>query len=85
MISTDRQAVLAKQIVNELGQTFKLTSKDRALRVVKKSIEEFDQTLSDVDDVIKQKIASIKRGVLEGSSEWRALYDRFYQEEMNKK
>ena len=37
-----------------------------------------------VHDKVRRKIASMKRGVPEGSSEWDALYSQFLREEMDK-
>lgn len=85
MISLDRQGFLAKKIINGLDGHLEIEDKDRAIKIAKRAIEEFVSSLSDIDTVVKQKIASIKRGVVEGSSEWKALYDRFYLEEANKR
>ena len=85
MISLDRQAYLAKEIINGLGEHLEVDNKDRAVKIAKRAIEKFASSLSDIDTVVKQKIASIKRGVMEGTSEWKALYDKFYSEEVNKK
>ncbi len=38
-----------------------------------------------LDAVVRRKIASLKRGVVEGSSEWQILYRRYREEEMRKK
>ncbi len=85
MISLDRQAYLAKEIINGLGEHLKIDNKDRAVKIAKRTIEQFVSSLSDIDTVVKQKITSIKRGIMEGTSEWKALYDRFYLEELNKR
>ena len=37
-----------------------------------------------VHDRVRRKIASMKRGIPEGSAEWEALYSQFLREEMGK-
>ncbi len=85
MISLDRQSFLAKEIINGMDGFLKFENKDRALKLAKKVIFDFASGLEDIDVVVKQKIASIKRGILEGTNEWKALYDRFYLEEAKKR
>jgi hypothetical protein len=34
---------------------------------------------------VRRKIASLKRGVVEGSGEWQILYRRYREEELRKK
>jgi hypothetical protein len=38
-----------------------------------------------VDDVVRRKIASLKRRVVEGSPEWNILYRRYREEELRKR
>ena len=38
-----------------------------------------------VDAAVRRKIASLKRGVVEGSAEWNILYRRYRDEELRKK
>ena len=38
-----------------------------------------------VDLAIRKKIASLKRGVVEGSAEWSILYRRYREDELRKK
>jgi uncharacterized protein len=38
-----------------------------------------------VDATVRRKIASLKRGVVEGSAEWQILYRRYREEELRKK
>jgi hypothetical protein len=37
-----------------------------------------------VDKKVREKIASIKRGVSEGTGEWEILYRQYYNEEIDK-
>ena len=38
-----------------------------------------------VDAIARRKIASLKRGVVEGSAEWNILFRRYRDEELRKK
>ena len=37
-----------------------------------------------IDALVRRKLESLKRGVLEGSSEWDVLYRKYYDEEVAK-
>jgi len=37
-----------------------------------------------IDALVRRKLESLKRGVLEGSSEWDVLYRKYYEEEVAK-
>ncbi len=49
--------------------------------IIEKQVEEGDA----VDAIVRRKIASLKRGVVEGSAEWTILYRRNRDEELRKK
>ena len=57
------------------------TDEDQALRVAKKVIQEFVKEDLEIDKKAKEKVASLKRGVIEGSPEWEVLYKKYYEEE----
>ena len=54
----------------------------RALKVAKQAVDRFLKEFELLNDQVRHKIQSIKRTILEGSEEWKALYDRFYKEEL---
>ena len=56
-----------------------------AQRIVKSIEEELRKQGVELDAIVRRKIASIKRGVVEGSNEWSLLYKRYRDEEMRKK
>ncbi len=56
-----------------------------ALRAAREVIEQFAQQGDAVDAAVRRKIASLKRGVVEGSPEWEILYRRYRDEELRKK
>ncbi|NUM57101.1 MAG: DUF507 family protein [Bdellovibrionaceae bacterium] len=57
------------------------SDEDQALRIAKKIIQEFVKEDLEIDKKAKEKVASLKRGVIEGSPEWEVLYKKYYEEE----
>jgi hypothetical protein len=39
----------------------------------------------EVDAFVKNKLDSLSKDIWEGSNEWEVLYNKYYEEEMNKK
>ena len=58
---------------------------ERALKVAKQSIFKFLQELELLNEQVIKKITSIKRTIIEGSEEWKALYDKFYMDELKRR
>lgn len=87
IISEDRQSHLAHVITDAIwnDDLVDYTDEDLALRLAKKAIAEFVKDDTDVDQRARDKVASLKRGVVEGSPEWDVLYKKYYEEERNKK
>jgi hypothetical protein len=56
-----------------------------ALRQGREVIAQFIEKGDQVDSLVRKKIASLRRGVVEGSSEWQILYRRYREEELRKK
>ncbi|HEY6418517.1 MAG TPA: DUF507 family protein [Candidatus Binataceae bacterium] len=56
-----------------------------ALRQARELVAEWVEEGDEVDAVVRRKIASIKRGIVEGSNEWTLLYRRYRDEELRKK
>jgi hypothetical protein len=56
-----------------------------ALRHARELIDQWCERGDAVDQVVRRKIASLKRGVVEGSAEWSILYRRYRDEELRKK
>ncbi len=58
---------------------------EEALKAIKRAMTDYLKTEDQIDDLARQKIASLKRGVQEGSREWDILYKKYYEEEALKK
>jgi uncharacterized protein len=56
-----------------------------ALRVGRELVEQFAAQGDAMDAIVRRKIASLKRGVVEGGAEWEILYRRYREEELRKK
>lgn len=56
-----------------------------ALRVAKDAIDDFVKEFEKLDAVVRQKVMSLKRTVIEGSPEWETLYKKYYEEELKRK
>lgn len=58
---------------------------DKTLRELKKMLHDYFKIEDEVDDIARAKIASLKRGVFEGSREWDIIYKKYCEEEMSKR
>lgn len=87
MISEERQAHFAHLIIDGIWQDelAEYEDDDRALRIAKRVITQFAKEVDDVDDQVRNKLHSMQRTVIEGSNEWNALYEKFYQEELRRR
>ena len=56
-----------------------------ALRQAREIVAQFNEEGDAIDQIVRRKINSIKRGITEGSNEWTILYRRYRDEEMRKK
>jgi hypothetical protein len=56
-----------------------------ALRHGREILAEMGEQSDAVDAIARRKIASLKRGVVEGSPEWDILFRRYRDEELRKK
>ncbi len=85
--SEDRISHLAHLIHDGLYQDMMVDypDEDKALKEIKKMLNDYFKIEDEVDDVVRAKITSLKRGVLEGSREWEVLYKKYYEEEMSKR
>lgn len=87
IISEDRQAHLAKIMTDRVydDDLVDFTDEDMAMRIAKKAVADFVKEDQDVDVKAREKVASLKRNVVEGSPEWDILYRKYYEEERNRR
>lgn len=87
ILSEDRQSHLAHLITDKVwgDDIVDFSDDDEALKAAKKAIVLFVRENIEIDERARAKISSLKRGVIEGSSEWDILYKKYYEEEKNRK
>ena len=85
-LSEDRQSHLAHIVTDKVwgDDIADFSDDDLALKATKKAITEFVKEHTDIDKKAREKVASLKRGVLEGSPEWEIMYKKYYEEEKNR-
>lgn len=54
-------------------------------REIKRSTVSFLKISEDIDAVVKKKLQSFSKKIVEGSPEWEVLYKKFYREEAAKR
>jgi hypothetical protein len=87
MISEDRLSHLAAIIVDGIwhDDLVEYTDEDMAMRIAKRAATKFATEMKDVDKKTRDKVASLKRNVIEGSPEWDVMYSKYYEEEMQRR
>ncbi len=81
--SEGRQSHLSHEIVRVL-KAEGLADIDRekyVLHEIKRVFESEHERGDQIDDIVRQKIASLSRNVPPGTPEWDILYKRYYEEE----
>lgn len=61
------------------------TDEDEALKVIKDVMLGFFNMEDEIDDAVSKKIATLKRNVTPGTPEWEILYQKYFEEELNKR
>ena len=86
-LSEERVSHLARLVVDGIwnDDLVDYSDDDAALRAAKKGLSDFMEELEEVDTAAKAKVASLKRGVAEGSPEWDILYGKYFEEEMQRR
>jgi len=87
ILSEDRQSHWAHLLTDQIwhDDMVDYTDEDQALRLAKRAIADFVQEHEAIDQAARQKVASLKRGVLENTPEWDILYRKYYEEERNRR
>jgi hypothetical protein len=83
VLSDDKISHLSHVILASLKKTPAVRVKDEAatLKEVKKVLAGELAEVAQLDQVVRRKLASYSRPVLEGTSEWDVLYRKTYEEE----
>jgi len=86
-LSEARILFLARESLNRMRDEglVEISNFALALRHGRELIAEWLEKGDRFDAAVRRKIASLKRGVVEGSAEWQILYRRYREEELRKK
>ena len=87
ILSEDRQTLWAHLLTDGIwnDDLVDYSDEDMALKWAKKAIAEYVKEDIDIDQRARQKVATLKRGVMEGSPEWDIMYKKYYEEERGKR
>ena len=82
-VSESRISHLAHLLLDGLskGKLGEFPNDGRSLAETKQVLRDFFHFEDQIDDVVRQKIASLSRLVPAGSREWDVLYRKYYEEE----
>lgn len=87
ILSEERQGHWAKIITDKVwgDDIVDFSDDDQALMAARRAIVMFVREDMDIDVKAREKVASLKRGVMEGTSEWEIMYRKYYEEEKNRR
>jgi uncharacterized protein len=87
IITEDRQNHLAHIVTDKVwgDDIADFSDDDEALRAAKKAIVIFVKEDMEIDTKAREKVASLKRNVMEGTTEWDIMYKKYYEEEKNRR
>jgi hypothetical protein len=86
-VSEDRISHIAHKIIEKLWRDDLADFPDeaRTLNAVKESISAYFALTGEVDQAVRQKLASYSQAKVPGSRDWDILYQKFYREELDKR
>ena len=87
ILSEDRQTHVAHIIVDGIWKDdlVEYSDEDEVIREAKRVVIEYVKRETSIDESVRQKIVSLKKGVLEGSREFDLLYKKYYEEEQTRR
>lgn len=87
ILSEDRQSHLAHLVTDKVwgDDIADFSDDDQALKATKLAIAFFVKEAADIDQHARDKVATLKRNVMEGTSEWEIMYRKYYEEEKNRR
>ena len=86
LLSEERVSHLARLVVDGIwnDDLVDYSDDDAALRAAKKGLQGFVNSIAEIEQKVHAKVASLKRGVVEGSPEWDILFAKYFEEEMQR-
>ena len=85
-LSDSRISHLAHLVLDSLTKSklAEFPAEGRSLTETKQILQQFFQFEDQLDDAVRQKIATLSRHIPPGSWEWDVLYRKYYEEESRK-
>jgi uncharacterized protein len=85
-LSESRISHLAHLVMERLREAklVEFPNEGRSLAETKQVLRDFFQREDPIDEIVRQKIASLSRQVPQGSREWDILYRKYFEEESRK-
>ena len=86
MLSSDRQSYWVHLVIDSLFKKglIQYQDKDKVVRAGKRAMAEFMAQHYKIEQKVRTKILSLKRGVVENSAEWEVLYAQYYNDELSR-
>jgi hypothetical protein len=86
-MSDERLSYLARKVFDRLYDEdwVDFQDEDAGLRLIKRAMEKWLQQENDIDKIVVQKIASLKRSIPPHSPEWEVLYEKYASEERSRR
>ncbi|HEX4924868.1 MAG TPA: DUF507 family protein [Bdellovibrionales bacterium] len=86
ILSEERQTRFAHIIVDGIwdDDLVDYSDDELAIRAAKKAVIKFVQQEGEIDERVRAKLLTLKRGLVEGSPEWDVMYRKYYEEEMKR-
>jgi uncharacterized protein len=87
VLSEERQTHIAHVIIDGIWKDdmVEYTNEDEAIREAKRVVVQYVQHEISVDDAVRNRILTQKKGIMEGSREFDILYKKYYEEEQSKR
>jgi hypothetical protein len=84
----DRYSDLSHKILDELYENYLIeydVNENQVKNIIFNSFKEYAKAYEEIDDVVYDKIRSQKEEIMPGSNEYEILYERYFQEELNRR
>ena len=88
MLSDDKVTHMTHVLLKKLldNDVVDITEDEGKVRhAIRRAINMQLQIGQDMDEAVQRKIESMSRGVVDGSPEWKILYDKYFKEEEAKR
>jgi hypothetical protein len=87
ILSEERQSHFAHLIVDGVwnDDLVDYSDEDLAIKVGKRGVAKFVSEFAEIDSKARSMVASLKRGVPEGSPEWDVMYSKYFEEELRRR